>query len=165
MAHDLGLTADHEAVSALETAYAAAGAAIHVMHSALGKALCSNDVVAIVGVATIDDDVAFVEPGHERVERGIDDGSGHHQPDGSRLRETRDELLELDRSCCAFLRERLHGSRGSVVNDAAVSVTHQTPHHVGAHAPQPDHPQLHVILTESRTRSCFTARAPLTRRA
>ena len=108
-----GFAADHQAVSALETEYAAARAAIHEVHASLGETLRANDVIAIVGVSSVDHDVAGGQLRKKRIERGVHHGRGHHQPDRARRREARDEIIELGRAGCAFLCERMHGRGGS----------------------------------------------------
>ena len=53
--------ADHQAVAALEAEDAAAGAAVDVVDPALGELAGAADVVAVVGVAAVDDRVAGLE--------------------------------------------------------------------------------------------------------
>ena len=92
--HDVGLAADHEAVAALEPPDAAARPAVDVVEAARREPLRALDVVAVVGVAAVDHDVAGREPRHELVERGVDDRRRHHEPDDPRRRETSDEVVE-----------------------------------------------------------------------
>jgi len=49
-----------------------------------------------------------------------------------------------ERNIGAFIDERLHRFRISIVNNTLVTATQKATHHVGAHAAQADHPQLHV---------------------
>ena len=55
------VTADHQAVAALQTEDAAAGTNIDVVQALLPKLGGAAYIVAIVGVAAVDDDVALVE--------------------------------------------------------------------------------------------------------
>ena len=55
---DLVLAADHQAVAALEAEHAAAGADVDVVDALLAQLGRPVDVLAVVGVAAVDDDVA-----------------------------------------------------------------------------------------------------------
>ena len=55
------ITAHHQAVPALQTEDATAGTDVDVMQALLPKLGCAAYIVAVVGVAAIDDDVALVE--------------------------------------------------------------------------------------------------------
>ena len=63
------VAADHQAVAALEPEDAAAGAAVDVVDPALGQPRGGVDVVAVVGVAAVDDHVALAEQRRELVDR------------------------------------------------------------------------------------------------
>ena len=56
--HDVVLAADHQAEAPLEAEHAAAGADVDVVHALGRQRLGPVDVVAVVGVAAVDDDVA-----------------------------------------------------------------------------------------------------------
>ena len=91
---DVVLAADHEAEAALEAEHAAARADVDVVDALRAKRVGAVDVVAVVGVAAVDDDVALGEQRRELVERRLDDRGGHHDPDGARLAELGDEVVE-----------------------------------------------------------------------
>ena len=55
------VAADHQAVAALEAEDAAAGADVDVVDALLAQLRGPADVVAVVGVAAVDDDVALVQ--------------------------------------------------------------------------------------------------------
>ncbi len=113
-------------------------------------------VVSIVGVASIDEDVARGEQRNQRLERGIDDRRRHHQPHHPWRRERRDEVLRGRRADGTFGAESVHRIPGEIVDDALMAAAHQPAHPVGAHAPEPDHSELHphasYALTASRSR-------------
>ncbi len=71
-------SADHQAVAALLAGDAAAGADVDVVHSHCGERLRPPYVVAVVGVAAIDHDVARVEVRLERIDRPVDHGGRYH---------------------------------------------------------------------------------------
>ena len=90
--------ADHQAVASLQAEDAAAGAAVDVEQPLLGHAGGPPDVVAVVGIAAVDDGVAFRQVRHELGERVVDGGRGHHEPDGPGRRQLFDEVLQRRRS-------------------------------------------------------------------
>ena len=62
---------------------------------------------------------------------------------GARRFELRDEVVERRSAGGALAGELLDGVRAAVVHDAGVAVLHEAPDHVGAHAPEADHSELH----------------------
>ena len=82
--HDVGLAADHQAVATLEPGDAAARPDIHVVDPARLEFPTASHVVAVEGVAAIDDGVAGLEQWHHFRQLLIHDGRWHHQPDGAR---------------------------------------------------------------------------------
>src|ERR1035437_821711 len=92
----------HQAVAAIESPDAAARAAVHIVDCLLGELLGPRDVVPVVGVATVDHDVAGVELAGELVKGGLYDPGGHHDPQRSRLVELAQQVLQRGRSDCAF---------------------------------------------------------------
>ncbi len=136
-------TADHEAITALKAEHAAAGAGIHVM-DALGLELRGPaHIVAVVGVAAVDDDV----PGLQHLGHLVDDiageARGDHEPDRTRCLELARHVGERLRTRRALAGERGHGIRIHVVDDAFVPVVHEAAHDVRAHSSESDHSQLH----------------------
>src|SRR6266478_4539814 len=77
------------------------------------------------------------------VQRGIDNGGWHHEPDGAGLLEFFYKIIQGSRTGCAFAFQLLDRVGAAVIHDALVAVFLQAPNHVGAHSPQADHPQLH----------------------
>ncbi len=146
-----GLSADHEAVAPLESPHPTARATVDVMDVLLGQLLCSHDVVSIVGIATVDDDVAPVEQAGELVQGALHDGGGNHDPHGPRPFQPAHEILERRRTRRPFCSERLHGVRAHVVHDATVPVAHQSANQIGPHTAEPDHAELHRFVRSQRT--------------
>ena len=135
------------------------------MQPPVGQPLGADNIVAVIRVAAVDHHVTGVERGEERVERGIDSRRGHHQPDGARLGEPRRQIVQQGRTDGTLCGQRVHRRRRYVVYDALVAATHEATHHVGAHAPESDHPQLHAILPgrppRMRADPSVTLRAPV----
>ena len=142
---DVVFAANHLAVTALEAPDAAAGADVNVVDAFGGELLGAADVVDVVGVAAVDDDVADVELAAQFVERGVHHPCGNHKPDGARLVELLDEVVERSRTGGAFTGELLYGFGAAIVDHALVPVFLQAPHHVGTHPAQSDHPKLHCV--------------------
>jgi hypothetical protein len=61
--HDVVFAADHLAVAALKSPDAAAGADVHVVQPFRREFFCAANVVNIVGISTVDNDIADVELG------------------------------------------------------------------------------------------------------
>src|SRR4029077_4600950 len=94
MSHGVVFAADHLAVATLKAPDAAAMSDINVMNAAAGKFLGASNVVDVIGIAAVDDDVARFELRGDVVQGGIHNASGHHEPDGARLREFFYEVIE-----------------------------------------------------------------------
>jgi hypothetical protein len=73
-----------------------------------------------------------------------------------RLPEASDEIVERCGAVGTFPGERLHRVLRDIVHYALVTAAHEAPHHVGAHAPETDHADLHAHLR----RRCIPARTP-----
>ena len=101
------------------------------------------DIVDVVRVAAVDDAVAAIEQRDEVLDAGVGHAGRNHQPDRTRLVELRDEIFQRGRAGRAFLAQLRYGVGAAVVHHARVSAAHQAPHHVGAHAAEADHPELH----------------------
>ena len=84
---------DHQAVAALEPEDAAAGADVDVVDPLLAQLLGATDVIAIVGVATVDDDVALVQQRGELIDDLAGQAGRDHHPDRARPLQLADELL------------------------------------------------------------------------
>jgi hypothetical protein len=117
-------------------------------------------VVAVVGVAAVDHDVIGVEQRHERSQRGLHDPGREHDPDIPRAVELARQFLEGIDPIRALANQRLHYGRGSVVGHAAVPVAHQPPHEVRSHPAQPDHAELHWLVSRHVRRLAVSAGRP-----
>ena len=139
------VAADHQAVAALEAEHAAARAHVDVVQALLGERLRAGDVVAVVGVAAVDDGVVGLEQRDELVERRVDDRGRDHDADRARRPRACATKSSIDGApvapspSSAAIASALH-----VVDDAVVAAAHQAPDHVGPHAPQSDHAHLHL---------------------
>ena len=73
----------------------------------------------------------------------VDDGGGDHEPDGARLLQLLDEVGE--RGCAGgfFFGEFFDGFGEHVEDDAFVAAADEAANHVGAHAAEADHSELH----------------------
>src|SRR5215467_12291920 len=85
MLHHVLLTSDHHAVASFQSPDTSAGAYVHVMNFLRGKLLRATDVVYVIGIATVDENVASFQQLYE-----ISDTLGyyrrrHHQPNGAGL--------------------------------------------------------------------------------
>ena len=141
---DVVLAADHEAEPALEPEHAAAGADVDVVDALRLQARGAVDVVAVVGVAAVDDDVAGLE-----VLRPARRSSSSTNAAGTMIQTARGfesllhEVLDRRRAGRTFRRQRRHDVCAHVVGDALVAVTHEATHEVRAHPAEADHAELH----------------------
>ena len=88
-----GLPADHQAVAAVETPDATAYADIEIVDALLAEGGGARDVVAVVGVATIDDHVAGIHLPAKAAHGLISD------PPGRYITQTARGLSSLSTSC------------------------------------------------------------------
>ena len=127
--------ADHQAVAALEAEDAAAGAAVDVVDPLLADLGGAADVVAVVGVAAVDDRVAGLEHRGDGVDGLLGDLAGRdHDPDRARRAQLRGQVLQRGGtlgSLTGQLRDRVGVD---VVGDDLVAVAHQAPGHVRSHS-------------------------------
>ncbi len=140
---DLLLTADHEAEAALEPPDAATRAAVDVVDPALRELGRVPEIVVVVGVAAVDDHVPGLEHLGEGANRLLRDLAGRdHDPDGARLVQLGNEVLERRGSHRSVGDDGRDGLREDVVPDAMVPVTDQPPDDVRTHPAEPDHSEL-----------------------
>ena len=92
--HDIGLAADHQAVAALQSPDAAAGADVDVMDALGLQFLGAANIVDVIRIAAIDDDVAFFHARRELPSVCIHDGGRHHQPDRARRFQLAQKFIE-----------------------------------------------------------------------
>ena len=136
--------ADHQAVAALEAEDAAAGAAVDVVDPLLADLGGAADVVAVVGVAAVDDRVAGLEHGGHVLDRLLGDLAGRdHHPDRARRAQLRGQLLQRGGALGALAGQLGDRVGVDVVGDDLVAVAHQPARHVGAHPAEADDSQLH----------------------
>src|SRR6185312_15695498 len=139
----LVVAADHQAVAAVEAEDAAAGAHVDVVQPLLAELGGAAQVVAVVGVAAVDDGVVGLQQRGQLRDGVVDEGRRDHDADAARRLQRLHEPLEgrlARRALPGQLGDRV---RADVVDDAVVASTHEPAHHVGAHAAQSDHPNLH----------------------
>src|ERR1700730_3191359 len=85
MPDDFRLPANHLAVTALQAPYSSAYPDIDVMNSCVLKLSRAAYVVMIIGVATVNHDVARLQQRSQGCEQRINRRGRHHQPHGSGL--------------------------------------------------------------------------------
>ena len=139
----LCLAADHQAVAALEAEHAAARAHVEVAHSARRERLGSRYVVAVEGVAPVDDRVAALEDLGDLVDDASGDGRRDHDPDGARGVQRRRELGRGSRRGGALAGQLGHRVGVHVEHHALMAGAHEAAHDVRPHPAQSDHAELH----------------------
>ena len=139
------LPADHQAEPLLEPEHPAARADVEVADSGGLELIGATDVVPIVRVAAVDEHIALGEQRPQLADHRVDDRRRHHDPHGPRRRKHTRQLRQRVRPLRALRSQRRHGRGLAVVGHALVTALHQAPHHVGAHAPEPDHPDPHRL--------------------
>jgi len=146
---DVTLTADHQAVPALEPPDATARSDVDVVNLPLSYHLHPPHVVLEEGVTPVDDRVARRHPlgqvGHDLL--GSRAGRHHHPRDARRSDRT-DEVVERGRAGSALAPDRLDAGRIRRVPDDLVAASNQAARHVGPHPTQPYHPELHAVLLD-----------------
>ena len=147
---DFLLGAHHQAVAAILAGDAAAGAAIHVMEAGVLELPGAVDVVAVVGVAAVDDDVARIQVRDQVVQHLVDDAGRHHHPDGARLVHLAGEFLEVRGAAGPRGHQLGHRVGVRIRRHALVALAHHATRHVGAHPSQSDHSELHCWLSKLR---------------
>ncbi len=140
---DLSLTADHLAISPLQPRDAPARSDVDIVNSLGCQLLGPANVVAIVGITTVDENIVLRESRGHLLDHLVDDGGGDHQPDGARLLQLGDEVVERRRPGRALLDEFLDHLGRQIIDGTLVASTHETTHHIGAHSSQPNHCELH----------------------
>ena len=141
---DLRFTADHQTVATIEAPDAATSSDVDVMDVLRQQVLRPGDVVAVVGVAAVDHRVArhpAEEPTASSVESTTAAGSMSHIDRG--FVQLLHEVGQRRRTRGSFFGQSGHRVRVHVECDAAMPVSHQTPHQVRAHPAESNHSQLH----------------------
>jgi hypothetical protein len=159
---NLLISTDHQTVAALQPEHPAAGAAIDVMYAALLKRLRSQDVVAVVAVAPVDDGVAGSHARGELFDGPAGRACGDHHPDGARFGQLGDQPVDRVGTSNAAADDLSDGGRADVIDDAAMAVFGKAPDQARSHAPQTDHAELHLeISVADQAMGISGARRPL----
>ena len=142
------LAAEHETVAALDSPNASARSGVHVMDALRPQRTGSTHVVFEVRVTAVDHDVPGAEPLTER-HHGLFGRSARrdHDPDGTRCVELCHQLVQRGRRSRAIRDELRHRLRAAVIHDSVMPAADQAPHHVCAHATQPNHADLHPVFS------------------
>src|SRR5215218_2173510 len=136
--------ADHQAVAAIEAEDAAAGPAVDVVDPLLAHLLGAADVVAVVGVAAVDDRVPLLQHRGHVLNRLLGDlPRRDHHPDRARRAQLRGHLLQRGGTGRAIALQLGDGVRVEVVGDDLVAVAHQAPGHVRSHSAEADDSEFH----------------------
>src|SRR6202042_2886252 len=129
--HRVVVAADHHAVAAVQAPDPAAGPAVDQADALLGQLGRAGDVVAVVGVAAVDDDVARLHALGQLIDRVPGDlARGHHHPGRPRLVERGDEVVQGRRAGRALAGQLLDRSRAPVVDHARMAAAHEPAHQV-----------------------------------
>ena len=99
-----------------------------MVHPHAAETLGAQQIVAIVGISSVHDHVTTSQLRQEIVERRVNDGGWHHQPDRPGRGELFHEIVERHCAGGALGNESFHGSRHSVVRHAFVAAPHETTH-------------------------------------
>jgi hypothetical protein len=144
--YHLFLAANHQAIAAFQSMSATAGANVDVMYLFCGQFLRPTDVVHVVGVSTINDDVAGAEQGCNLPDHGTHRAGGHHEPNGSWLCQFMDQVLEGVRADRVLGNQLRYCLRRCVENNTFMSCLEQPTHHIRAHSAESYHSDLHETL-------------------
>ena len=143
--HHRCFPANHLAIAAFEAPHTATGAHVAIVNPFCGKLFRATDVVNVIGISSVDHHIVFLELANQIVQRGVHHRRGHHQPNRARLLQFSYKIIERQSPRCAFRGKLFHRFGAAVVHHAFVAALLHTPHHVGTHPAQPDHPQLHRV--------------------
>ena len=102
-------------------------------------------VVAEIGISTVNDDVTLSQVGDKVLDHPVGDCGGDHDPRGARLLQQGGEFLEGSGAGGTILDQIRHGVGMGVIDNAGVSVFHESPHDIGAHPTKSDHSELHKL--------------------
>ena len=94
MLYRLGFTADHHAIAAIDSPYAAACSYVDIVNALRLQFIRAANVVHIMRVASIDHDIAVLQAAGEFMKRALNYGRGDHQPNSTRRLQLGDEIIE-----------------------------------------------------------------------
>src|SRR2546425_8771361 len=140
------LAADHQAVPALPSPDAAAGSDVYIADALLAELLPAADIVDVVGIAAVDEDVPRRQMRQKVIDGRVHDRRWNHQPDGPRRLQLLHEIRDR-RGPDGLRPSQLLDRFRRPVEDHALVVAREKPlDHVGAHAAESDHSELHHRL-------------------
>src|SRR5699024_5213959 len=128
-------TADHDAVAVLAPPHPTADPDVEVADAPTGELVGTFTVVDVVGIATLDDQVPFVEKVVQLVDgrAGLFSGGNHHPHRAGCFQAFHERNEPVDIALVG----------GHVVTDDLVPLLTQTCGHVAAHLAKTDHSELH----------------------
>ncbi len=146
--HRVSRPTDHLAVTALQTPHAAAGADVAVVNPLPRQFLGVADIVDVVRVPSVDDGVALLEQRGDLGDHPVHGRGRDHQPHGARRLKLADHVGQRRRADrLIFDHHLLDGVLVEIANHDLVSAANQAAHHIGAHAAQSNHSELHFSTT------------------
>src|SRR5665213_178405 len=81
--------------------------------------------------------------GHKLLDHAVDRGCGHHHPYGAGRCKLRDKIGERRRSGRSFVRQLFYIGGVQVEYHARLAALTEAANHIGAHAAEADHSELH----------------------
>ena len=137
---DLLFAADHQTVADLEPPDAAAGAGVDEVQALWFEFFGAPDRILVIGIAAVDDDVAFGEDWQQLLD-GLIDGVArrYHQPDGARRTQLIGEIRQGTGPQGAPVDDPLDRLAAAVIGNHPMAAQHQPLGHIGSHAAKPDH--------------------------
>src|SRR5262249_53461181 len=142
MLHGISWATDHHAIAALQTPHTATGADIDVADAASKQILRAANVVNVIRIASIDNNVVFIELGNQAGQCLIDTTRGNHQPHRAGLGKLGEKLVERMSRRGPFFAQSIRCRWIDVVDNALMSTFHEPANHVRAHPSQTDHSEL-----------------------
>jgi hypothetical protein len=143
MFHDIRLTSDHLAVTTVKSPDSATRSHIDVMNTLGFELTCASDVVNVKRIATINNDVIRVYSFDKLMQHGVDETRGYHQPNRAGRLQFRDKTIQRRSANRSLGFKRLHCLGIAIVGHALVTPAQKASHHIGAHAAESNHSNLH----------------------
>src|SRR6185503_844283 len=94
-------------------------------------------------VSAVDQNIASIKLRSQFSQNAINQRRRNHQPHRPRATQLRNEIVQRSRTRRAFARECRDRLHIAIVNNALVSAAQESSHHVGAHAAESNHSDLH----------------------
>src|SRR6185312_8375087 len=110
-AHRCGISADHHAVSPLESPDSATRSHINVVDSTRAELARPPNIIDVVRVAPVDENISRLQVRSNTGNRFIDRRCRDHQPNRTRPAQLTREISERARTDCSFVREPLRCGR------------------------------------------------------